>query len=418
MRRATGSIEWRGSAWHARVTLPDGKRPWIRLDGVPQHDRDRAQALAAAMAERVRSGSVTDAPGETVKEYAARWAQYRFAQARASAPDDESRLRNHVLPRWGNLAISSITKGHIEDLVSDLDRRVRADEIGWKTAGHIWGTVRTMFDDAARAKDRTLRAIERSPVVDVRGPERGAKPMRTVLRVDEFLDLVSCDAVPIARAQAYAVAIYLCLRIGELAALDLEDVHESADRPYVSVRQSIDRKRRPGVVGTTKGKRGRLIAIPRHIIPLLQAMRDGRRSGLLLPGLLRPGTAAEMLRADLHAASVRRIELHRGDAHRRAITFHDLRATGLTWLGARGDGAFAVREAAGHADLATTAGYVRMGEILGSSGEPFPALPTRLFNRPCNRPNVYKMPGFPGNIRGQDRGRTCDGRCVKPELYR
>jgi hypothetical protein len=36
-------------------------------------------------------------------------------------------------------------------------------------------------------------------------------------------------------------------------------------------------------------------------------------------------------------AGVKRAELHRTDKTRKALTWHDLRATGVTWMAIRGD---------------------------------------------------------------------------------
>ncbi len=411
MRAPTGSVEWGTDAWYARITMPDGKRPRIRLDGVPRADRARAVEIARAMAAQVRTGGgyVPESRLETVTEYSERWVAYRKAQKRAAAPDDLSRLRNHILPVLGTLPIRSVSREVVEDFVTALDRRVQAGALSWKMAGHIWGTLRSMLDDATRAKDRAVRAgLETSPIADVRGPERGAKIMRTVLRVDEFVSLVSCPEVPLARAQAYAVATYLCLRAGELAALDWQAVHLDGSKPYVEVHRSIDRKRRPKSEGATKGKRGRLVPVPPALVPLLEALRGEKARGPVMTRLARPGAAAELLRLDLRCAGVLRSTLHVESGARKPITFHDLRATGVTWLVARGDAALAVKESAGHGDYATTAGYVRMAEVLGDEA-PFPALPERLNQSSGNRPIVYGKQVFSVKNSRRDRGRNWDG---------
>lgn len=71
MRAPTGSVEWGTDAWYARITMPDGRRPRIRLDGVPRADRARAVEIARAMAAQVRTGGgyVPESRLETVTEY-------------------------------------------------------------------------------------------------------------------------------------------------------------------------------------------------------------------------------------------------------------------------------------------------------------------------------------------------------------
>lgn len=61
------------------------------------------------------------------------------------------------------------------------------------------------------------------------------------------------------------------------------------------------------------------------------------------------------------------------------IRFHDLRATGLTWMAVRGDEPLRIMQRAGHSSFATTQIYIREAESHGHSfGQPFPTLPATL----------------------------------------
>jgi hypothetical protein len=69
-------------------------------------------------------------------------------------------------------------------------------------------------------------------------------------------------------------------------------------------------------------------------------------------------------------------ELYSTDATRQAIRFHDLRATGITWMAVRGDAPQVIQSRAVHTDYTTTLGYIREAETLAAGfGEVFPALP-------------------------------------------
>lgn len=60
------------------------------------------------------------------------------------------------------------------------------------------------------------------------------------------------------------------------------------------------------------------------------------------------------------------------------LTFHDLRATGITWMAVRGE-PLRIKQRAGHRSFSTTEGYIREAENLtGSFGDPFPRLPQDL----------------------------------------
>jgi len=64
------------------------------------------------------------------------------------------------------------------------------------------------------------------------------------------------------------------------------------------------------------------------------------------------------------------------DETRKPITFHDLRATGITWMAARGDDPLRSKQRAGHSSFSTTEGYILEAENLGASfGRVFPPLP-------------------------------------------
>ena len=88
---------------------------------------------------------------------------------------------------------------------------------------------------------------------------------------------------------------------------------------------------------------------------------------------------ARDLRANLIAAGVRRAELFAEDRTRSRIRFHDLRATGITWMAIRGDDPLKIKQRAGHRSLSTTERYIRVAEELRAGfGDVFPRLPAAL----------------------------------------
>src|SRR5258708_32408989 len=88
------------------------------------------------------------------------------------------------------------------------------------------------------------------------------------------------------------------------------------------------------------------------------------------------GSLSAKLKGYLRRAGVDRADLFVSDATRKAITFHDLRATGITWMAARGDDPLRIMQRAGHEDFETTKLYLREAENLSAGfGDVFPALP-------------------------------------------
>lgn len=82
---------------------------------------------------------------------------------------------------------------------------------------------------------------------------------------------------------------------------------------------------------------------------------------------------ARGLRRWLQRAGIDRPELYETTMTSKAITWHDLRATGATWLAVRGEQPLTIMQRCGHDDIETTMRYVRLAEaVRGGFGEPFP----------------------------------------------
>src|SRR5580704_5826789 len=128
------------------------------------------------------------------------------------------------------------------------------------------------------------------------------------------------------------------------------------------------------------------------------------------------------LKRYLRRAGVKRPDLFASDATRKAITFHDLRATGITWMSARGDDPLRIMQRAGHEDFETTKIYLREAENLSKGfGTVFPTLPQRLLRNAPNRPGTLSGSGNSqkqGDLGGADENRTLLSRFLKPNAKR
>ncbi len=130
--------------------------------------------------------------------------------------------------------------------------------------------------------------------------------------------------------------------------------------------------------------------IEHELLPLLHRMRkDAEDSGAaddapILPvlGELNDRYRAKQLREHLHAAGMTRPRLFTETATLLQVDFRSCRDTGITWLALAGVGVDKMQRRAGHEDLSTTLGYVKMAEDLaGKVGTPFPPLPRDLVTR-------------------------------------
>jgi hypothetical protein len=155
----------------------------------------------------------------------------------------------------------------------------------------------------------------------------------------------------------------------------------------IHVHRSIDRVR--GRSGSTKSDRARRVPIEPALLPLLQALQiEAKATGAVfrMPSV---GVLSGKLKLYLRRAGVDRGDLFVTDATRKAMTFHDLRATGITWCAVRGDEPLKIMQRAGHADFETTRIYLREAENLAANfGQVFPPLPAELLNPPSRTRGV------------------------------
>jgi len=320
--------------------------------------------------------------GETVGDWATRWVTSRERRGLSSVRDDRSRLRRHVLPEIGGATIARLDTNRLEDLRDELDSKIRNDLLAWRTAQHVWALVRAMFRDATRSKQRNLRIRTDDPCSGIAPPDRGLTKQKPFLFPSEYLALVSSDAVPVRWRRLVVLSTCLYLRVAELEALRWDDV--AMEQGMIHVHRAIDRVR--GVDKSTKTGGSRRFRIEPSVLPLLGRLhRESQGSGRVVRSLgpIDRFTLARDLRKYLALAGVQREELFADDVARSRITFHDLRATGITWMAVRGDDPLKIRQRAGHRSLATSERYIRVAEELRPGfGVVFPPVPDEIVNGP------------------------------------
>jgi integrase len=386
-RKSTGTVRLIGGKWHAKWTRADGTRsPWLPLSPkIRPDDRLAAKAEAARLAPQVRAKSATPDGVETVEKYAGRWLEDREGRV-ASVSDDRSRMRDHVLPTLGALDVRTFTRDHVESLRDALDVKITKGELAWKTVASVWTLVTSMCGDMVSAKKRALRVgRDDNPCRDVKPPERGDKKAKQYLYPSEFLTFVTCERVPMRLRRAVAIAIYTFVRDGELRALRWDGGDIDIDHGTLSITRALTRI---GAVKSTKSGETRRFAIEANLLPLLHAMcTEAKTKGTVVS--FRDRHMSRDLRLWLKRAGVVRPELHQGSATRKPMTWHDLRATGLTWLAVRGDDPLKIKQRAGHSTFSTTEGYIREGEAIRDGfGVVFPPLPECLLPIAPNRPGA------------------------------
>lgn len=404
-RTPRGHVEWHGDVetgrWRTRATDAAGKRVWLNLPHeLRQKDAPRARRVALQM--QIAARGATKAPagppadGESVEEYLGRWIAERAAAGLTNTALDDAQLRKHLVPALGARPIASITRADLEAVVERLDDRVRARKLTWKTAANVWGLARKLFNDAAASKRLALRVLTASPARDVPGPDRGKRRAKQFLWPSELLTLVGCERVPLHWRRLYAAAVYLGARAGELGGLRARDIDRT--RWVVSIAEAVTTRGTPSKATRRAPKTDagvRSFSIEPALRPLLELLCTEAPEGPILRPFRTdgPNSASVYLQRHLGEAGITRAELFATTETRKRITFHDLRATFCTWSAIRGDEPLRIRARAGHEDLETTMGYVRVAEVLDRDlvGEVFPPLP-RLDSSPDSSPGERDEP--------------------------
>jgi integrase len=252
--------------------------------------------------------SASPANGETVEKYAGRWLDDREGRVN-SISDDRSRMKHHVVPTLGPLDVRTFDRDDVERLRDKLDRMIVDEELAWKTASNVWTLVTSMCADMMTAKKREFRVREDNPCRDVKPPELGARKAKQYLYPSEFLQFVSCEAVPLNWRRAVAIAIYTYTRDAELRVLRWSDI----DHGIIDITRAFNRCK-PEEVKGTKSECPRRFAVEPNLLPLLEAMREESGDEGLVVQLSSERNMPRDLRRLLKVAGVNRPALHESTA--------------------------------------------------------------------------------------------------------
>lgn len=217
------SVYKKGSKWWAKLKgfkVPgkwSGKPTPYAADA---DNREKAERWAAHAQKRIDERALLgEASPLTVRDYAKQWLDDPARQALASYPDMKGHLNNHVLPILGDKRLSEVRSRDFRDLIRKLKAKIGDGGISPKTVHNIYGTIRTMFNDA---KGDELIAVV--PEVDTGElPEKVDKDpewrdLATYQRNEVRLMLTSTKVPPERRIQ-YALKALAGLRHGEVAGL-------------------------------------------------------------------------------------------------------------------------------------------------------------------------------------------------------
>ena len=285
----------------------------------------------------VRPGSETEQRVVTVDEYTRVWLETRKLKPRTK--DEYGRLlRNHIVPTFGELPVSSVSPALVRAWYSTLapDKPT--------ARAHAYSLLRTIMntavdDEFVSANPCRVRGAGSTPtLVDI---EVATPDQVTVLAA----------GMPARLSIAVNLTAWCALRRGEILELRRKDVDTErgllhVDRAVVWLGGAI--------VGTTKTGRKRPVVVPPHLMPAVRAhlevhVPDGPEA-ILLTG--RDGVTR------LHPDSLRRAwKKTKKAADMPSMRFHDLRHTGATWATEAGGSLAEVMDRLGHSTSAAAMRY-------------------------------------------------------------
>jgi len=304
--------------------------------------------------------------------------------------------KTHIKPVL-DLPWSVITPADVERLRDAFDTKVANGEASAKTMFNAWA-VWTVASKAAagqwkKDKRRSLKERDDDPSAGIAGPDYDADDAKQLqwLYPREVLAVAACPDVPLNARRRIVLSTYLCVRGGELKALTWDKI--DLERGVIRVDEAFDRERDENKSVKTGNRGARRYAIEPTLLPLLKAMhKETGGVGPAVPMGLQKLWAAE-LRNALAAAKVKRPELFATTDASKRVRFHDLRASGLTWMAIRGDSPVHIKLVAGHTAFEMTSKYIAAaGAVDLLPGETvFPELPENLIKPP--EPSVVRKVG-------------------------
>lgn len=245
-----------------------------------------------------------------------------------------------INPHWDNLDLHKITKQKVYDTIfTDIDSKISP----W-TRKTILKMVRRIFEMAVEEG-----ILDRNPCAGIRVnvPEVDQKVL-TKTEVGIFLQeakQTNHRFYPI-----WAMALMTGMRSGELFALKWTDI--DFDGKTISVSKQWTNK---NGFGPTKTQRSRVVPISNALLKFLKELKikAGNQSEFVLPQMpeWENGEQARITREFCAAIGIT------------PVKFHDLRATFITNLLARGESLARVMAIVGHSQIKTTNGYLRKAGV-------------------------------------------------------
>ncbi len=364
---------------------PDGRRqrvvkfsPVQTRRGAEQYERE----LRASLLNGTFGKENTGERPMTLADFAPRFLTYSENNNKhSSVVTKRQLLDDHLLPFFGQMALSAIGPAQIEDFKAHMRKKksaararkeaptraallkrgdVEPKPVSLKTINNVLSALSKLL-----ALSQEQGEIAQAPRVKLFG--KLPKPTFDFLSFEEAARLIDA-AEPEWRA-LLLVALKTGLRQGELIGLQWSDLDLAQGR--LNVRRTIWR----GVTDLPKGGRERTVDLPASAVDALKAHRHLRGRYVFCQEDGQPLTAGKMeqpLRRALKHAGISREEGR--------IGWHDLRHTYASHLAMRGVPLKVIQELMGHVTIEMTERYAHLSpdtrrEAVGVLDRPLPLAP-------------------------------------------
>ena len=353
----------RQPVWYAKYRLPDGRQiqrrigPAWTMRGRPYpgfYTRRSAQAWLDDVMAQARRGEL---PGmvptgatftDAVAEYM-RWLEHDRQRKPSTLRDDQSIIRAHLLPAFGEERLEDITTDQVEHWSASLAASGRMNN---RTRLKILTVLHGVMGRAKR-----VWKLPRNPISDVEKRIQTRGTAIDVFCAEEVMALVrAADSEQ--DAAIYLTAALAGLRRGELIALRWRNV----DFPRRHIRVTASYTER--ALSTPKSGHARAIPMAPEVAQTLARLNQ-RPEHTREDDLVFPGQAGGYLDG---SALYRRYKTALKRAGLRNLRFHDLRHTfGTEVIGNPRVSILQLKEWMGHADIDTTMKYLHFAPRAGDA---------------------------------------------------
>jgi len=203
--------------WREDVLLPDGSTRRVRISEVLGTLKDyKTKRLAQRALEQrlsdVNSLTYKPRPTATFSEFALKWQKDVLTQFKPSTgPADRSRIRVHLLPEFGELAMKDITAQHLQGMIARKQKQLSA-----KSIRNLIATLRMMW-----AQARAWGYTQHDPFFGLVLPDRGLLNER-FLSLDEMKRIIEAALEPY--KTYYWILVETGVRAGEIGALPVSNL--------------------------------------------------------------------------------------------------------------------------------------------------------------------------------------------------